>query len=144
MTTTRSTNSGRVPPRVWAFYIAALALLLLIFALIARFAGSGRSREEIQTPDDVQAARELLAQKFTGPQYFQIGEEKDQMPFPYISVIDARTQMDRIIKERKLTPDASIQIVKLIEELTVPESSRMVGVDRVNILRLNLALDQLR
>ncbi|MDZ4401846.1 potassium-transporting ATPase subunit C [Prosthecobacter sp.] len=144
MSTTRSSNATRVPPRVWAFYAAALALLLLFFALIAQFAKVGKSKEEFKVPDDVQAARELLTQKFTGPQYFQIGEEKGLLPYPCISVTDARSQMDRIIKERKLTPEVAIQINKLIEKLTVPEPSRMVGVDHVNILQLNLALDKLR
>ena len=144
MATTRSTSLGRVPLRGWVFYFSTLVLLLLYFWLIARFSQDWRRREGVQVPHNVQTSRELLAEKFTGAQYFQIGEEKEQIPYPYISVINARTQMERIVKERKLAPDVGHQINRIIEELTVPAPPRMVGTDRVNALHLNLALDQLR
>ncbi len=144
MSTARTTNNSSVHLRVWAVYLTALGLLLLFFALIARFAKNRDSTEEFKIPDDVHAARELLAQNFTGPQYFQIGEEKSPVPYPYISVVDARTQMTRIIQERKLTPETAAQLNQLIEKMTVPASSRVVGIDHVNALQLNLALDKLR
>jgi K+-transporting ATPase c subunit len=144
MATKRSSSLGRVPLRGWLFYFSTLALLLLYFWLIARFSQDWRPREGVQVPDDVQIARELLAQKFTGSQYFQIGEGKDQIPYPYISVVNARTQIERIVKERKLVPAAGHQINQIIEKLTVPAPPRMVGLDHVNALQLNLALDQLR
>ena len=130
--------------RGWVFYFSTLVLLLLYFWLIARFSQDWRRREGVQVPDNVQTSRELLAEKYTGAQYFQIGGEKEQIPYPYISVINARTQMERIVKERKLAPDVGHQINRIIEELTVPAPPRMVGIDRVNALHLNLALDQLR
>jgi K+-transporting ATPase ATPase C chain len=144
MSPARSSSATRVPASFFAAYLIVLGLLLLFFGLIAHFSKSGSSTEEIKVPDDVQVARELLAQKFTGPQYFQLGDEKDQMPYPYISVINARTQVGRIIQERKLAPEAAAQINQLIEKLIVPASSRVVGIDHVNALQLNLALDKLR
>ena len=143
MYTKRSSNLGRVPLRGWLFYFSTLVLLLLYFWLIARFSPDWRRREGVRVPDEFQTGRELLAQKFTGSQYFQIGEEKNPMPYPYISVANARTQIERIVKERKLEPDAAHQINQIIEKLTIPAPSRMVRINHVNALQLNLALDKL-
>ncbi len=139
----RSSNLGRVPLRGWLFYFSTLSLLLVYFWLIARFSPNWRRWEGVQVPDDVQTGRELLAQKFTGLQYFQIGEEKNPMPYPYISVVNARTQIERIVKERKLEPDAVHQINQIIEKLTFTAPARMIGINHVNALQLNLALDKL-
>ncbi len=122
----RTSKAGRVPLRVWAVFLTALSLLLLFFALIAHFAES------------------RLAQKYTGPEYFRICEKSGSMPYPCISVANARTQMNRIIQERKLAPEAAAQISQLIVKLTVPASAHVVCIDHVNALQLNLALDKLR
>ena len=126
MSSARATKTGRVPLRVWAVYLTALGLLLLFFALIAQF------------------AKTRLAQKFTGPQYFQVCGQSEQMPYLYISAADARTQMSRIVQERRLAPEAASQINQLIEKLTVPASAHEVGIEHVNALLLNLELDKLR
>ncbi len=115
-----------MPPRVWAVYLTVLGLLLLFFALIAQF------------------AKTRLAQKFTGPQYFQVCDQNDQMPPLHISAVDARKQMERIIQQRKLAPAAVAQLNLLIENLTLPASAQVAGGDQVNALQLNLALDKLR
>lgn len=126
MSTTRAIKASRVPLRVWAVYLAVLGLLLLFFALIAQF------------------AKTRLSQKYTGPQYFRVCEQNDQVPYLCISVVDARVQMARITQERKLAPEAVAQINQLIEKLTVPASAQLQGIDHVNALQLNLALDKLR
>ncbi len=120
-----ATKVGRVPLRVWAVYFGVLGLLLLFFAQIA------------------QLAKNRLSQKFTGPHYFKVCEKNGQMPQHCISVADARAQMGRIIQERKLAPVAAAQINQLIEKLTVPASARVIGVDHVSALQLNLALEKL-
>ena len=126
MSTERAINACGVPPRVWAVYLTVLGLLLLLFALIAQF------------------AKARLVQQFTGPQYFQVCEQDEQMPYLYIAADNARTQMRRIVKERKLAPEIATQINRLIEEMTVPASAHVVGIDHVSALQLNLALDQLQ
>lgn len=133
----------RVPWIAWLLFAVALAGLLMLFSFIANLDKQTR-QHGFEAPDDVKAARELLASKFSGPHYFQIGAQVEGVPYPYISVIDARTQTDRIIQERKLAPEAAAQINQLVEKLTVPASSRVVGIDHVNALQLNLALDKLR
>lgn len=122
MSTTRTIKGSRVPLRVWAVYLTVLGLLLLFFALIAQF------------------AKTRLAQKFTGPQYFQVCEQNDQMPALHISATNARTQLGRIIKERKLAPVAAAEINHLIDQLAAPASAN----DHVSTLQLNLALDKLQ
>ena len=126
MSTERAINASGVPLRVWAVYLTMLGLLLLFFALIAQF------------------AKARLAQQFTGPKYFQVCDQGEQMPYLYISVDNARTQMRRIVQERKLAPEIATQIYRLIEQMTVPAAAHVVGIDHVNALQLNLALDQLR
>ena len=122
MSFARATKTSRVPLRVWAVYLTVLGLLLLFFALIAQF------------------AKTRLAQKFTGPQYFQVCEQNDQMPALHISATNARTQLGRIIKERKLAPVAAAEINHLIDQLAAPASAN----DHVSALQLNLALDKLQ
>ena len=126
MSTTRRIKGSRVPLRVWAVYLTVLGLLLLFFALIAQF------------------AKTRLAQKFTGPQYFQVCEQNDQMPALHISATNARTQLGRIIKERKLAPAVAAEINHLIDQLAAPASANVQGPDHVSALQLNLALDKLQ
>ena len=126
MSTERAIYARGVPLRVWAVYLIVLGLLLLFFALIAQF------------------AKTRLAQKYTGPEYFRICEKSDSIPYPCISVANARAQMDRIIQERKLAPEAVAQFNRLIENLSVPASVQVPDVCYVNALQLNLALDKMR
>lgn len=126
MSFARATKTSRVPLRVWAVYLTVLGLLLLFFALIAHF------------------ARTRLAQKLTGPQYFQVCAQNDQMPALHISATDARMQLDRIIKERKLAPAVAAEINHLIDQLAAPASANVQGPDHVSAVQLNLALDKLQ
>ncbi len=57
---------------------------------------------------------------------------------PHISVENARIQSTRVAKARGLSPD---QIDKLIQKHTEGPSLGLFGEKRINVLRINLALD---
>lgn len=140
----QSTHTARLPLRIWAVYVAAVGLLLVGFAITARCTRVKKPWEGFQAPDDVRVARELLAAKFTGPAYFQINAQQTGIPYPCISTETARRQAEGIVNARNLSPEAAARLEKLIDELTAQAPSRVVGVEHVNALQLNLALDHLR
>jgi K+-transporting ATPase c subunit len=101
---------------------------------------------KFEIPDEKAAAFALLAQKFTGPRYFQPGTNQQvhsQDSEPRISAADARSQVKRIAAERKLGPEGETNLNSLIKRLTEPSPSRVVGDPEINLLRLNLALDEM-
>ncbi|MCX6866548.1 MAG: potassium-transporting ATPase subunit C [Verrucomicrobia bacterium] len=91
------------------------------------------------------AAVALLAAKLTGPQYFiappNTTLEDGEL---WIDVTDAWPQVPRIAAERKLDPERTRAIGRLIEKLSEPHPYRVVGGERVNLLRLNLSLDAIK
>ena len=60
---------------------------------------------------------------------------------PHISVAAARYQARRVARSRGLTPD---RVYRLIDEATEGQVFGFLGEPRVNVLRLNLALEALR
>ncbi|AMC37022.1 potassium-transporting ATPase subunit KdpC [Janthinobacterium sp. B9-8] len=58
---------------------------------------------------------------------------------PHISVAAARYQLERVSVERKLSSD---KVGKLVEENTEGRQFGLFGEPRVNVLKLNIALDQ--
>ena len=58
---------------------------------------------------------------------------------PEISPENAALQAERVAKERKISVDA---VKKLVEENTAGRTFGLLGEPRVNVLKLNLALDQ--
>ena len=58
---------------------------------------------------------------------------------PHISPAAARLQIARVAAERKLSAD---QVGALVEKFVEPPQLGFLGEPRVNVLRLNLALDQ--
>ena len=64
---------------------------------------------------------------------------------PEISPASALGQIPRILKARGLdgTPDQAIKLEALVEKLTQKRDLGFLGQERVNVLRLNLALDAL-
>lgn len=59
---------------------------------------------------------------------------------PHITPAAALFQMERVAKARKLNTKQAQQLHQLITELT--EKSSFFGTERVNVLKLNLAIDQ--
>ena len=59
---------------------------------------------------------------------------------PDISPANAELQVARVAKARGLTPDA---VRRVLEAQTLPRQLGLLGEPRVNVLRLNLALDEL-
>ncbi|MFC7421407.1 potassium-transporting ATPase subunit KdpC [Iodobacter arcticus] len=58
---------------------------------------------------------------------------------PHISVAAARYQLERVSVERKLSSD---KVGKLVEENTEGRQFGLFGEPRVNVLKLNIALDE--
>ncbi|MFD0892592.1 potassium-transporting ATPase subunit C [Luteolibacter ambystomatis] len=124
--------------------LVTLAALLVIS--IVRY-GKILDERALEIPDEKAAGMELLTRKLSGPGYFQdvtknpgavTGDEG-----PWITPDEARSQFDRVVNERKFGGDQSDQVRKLIEKLTEPHPSRLVGSDRINLNKLNLAVDQI-
>ncbi|MEO5715644.1 MAG: potassium-transporting ATPase subunit C [Luteolibacter sp.] len=93
----------------------------------------------------IHAAESLLARKLSGPRYFNVpvaGIKEEGGP--WIGAADARSQVPKITAERKLGPESAREIDRLIGQMTEPHPSRMVGGERINLLRLNLSLDSIK
>jgi hypothetical protein len=119
----------------------AVAVIATGLALTWKFLHRGA----VPVPDEKAAAMALLAQKLTGPEYFDapvagIQEEGG----PWIDPREIDRQKDRVIAERKFDADQRARLDRLIAELSEPQPARMVGGYRVQLARLNLALDTLR
>lgn len=100
--------------------------------------------EGFSPPDDIKVARQLLSNQFTGPRYFAFVEEPEPLDFPYISVSSADSQIGGILSARSLPSEVAETIRKLIDKLAIHPSSRLAGTDRINVLKLNLALDEMK
>ncbi|WP_374080064.1 K(+)-transporting ATPase subunit C [Bdellovibrio bacteriovorus] len=61
---------------------------------------------------------------------------------PHISPMAARAQVQRVVHERKLSQAQTELVEKLIEEYTEGRQGGLLGERRVNVLKLNLALDK--
>ncbi|RBP47309.1 K+-transporting ATPase C subunit [Roseimicrobium gellanilyticum] len=142
-TSSHPSSSSQVPLRLLGIYGGAFVALFLFFALTAQFLRMS-SATEVPIPDEKAAAQELLEAKLSGPGYFQLGEPSAELPSPYITPAQARIQLDRVVGERHLDAAKREQLENLIKELTEPSPSRMVGTERLNALKLNLALDELK
>lgn len=125
------------------------SLRILLSALFLVLLGAGawlawRKDAEPPLPDEKKAAMELLTETQTGPRYFRVtgdAAKPDEQGLVWIDPAAARDQVDGILKERKLNAPAKGKILKLIEEASEPQPSRVVGGERINLARLNLALD---
>jgi K+-transporting ATPase c subunit len=106
------------------------------------------TRAPVAIPNEQIAGLKLLAQKFTGPRYFQPEDtENKNASVPekyYISIASAKRQLEHVALERKLSDEQVSRVNAIIEQITEPPPSRVLGQNSVNVLRLNLALDELR
>jgi hypothetical protein len=138
-----ASSASHVPLRLLGIYGGAFVALFLFFALAAQFLRMENSTE-VPIPDEQAVAQELLEAKLSGPKYFQLGESSAELPSPYITPAQARAQLERIVAERHLDSAKHEKLESLIKELTEPSPSRMVGTERLNALKLNLALDEMK
>lgn len=84
------------------------------------------------------AVAERKAQGAVAEMLFTSGSGLD----PHISVLAARSQIQRIAAERKLSQEQTVLVEKLIQEYTEDRQGGLLGEVRVNVLKLNLALDE--
>lgn len=136
-------------PRRRALRILLWAALLTVFLTPVSYnIYEHLARRRSGPPDEKTAIMQLLAQKFTGPRYFQTDETAAAVPLSanrvYLSAASAKAQMVRISAERKLALADVTRLRDIIEKMTEPSPSRVVGEERVNLLLLNIALDSLQ
>jgi len=123
--------------------LTGIAAVLALLAIgVGRFAWNHNERN-LTIPDEKQAGLALLSQKLSGPGYFSDAKASHDDEGTWITPADARDQADRVIKERKFDETRCGKLKQLVIDLTEPPSSRIVGGDRINLVRLNLALDEL-
>ena len=122
-------------------------VIALFLAPIAWNIHDHLTRVPVVIPDEQIAGLNLLAEKFTGPRYFQPDTtESNSAAVPekyYISIASAKRQLESIAMERKLTADQISRLNAVIEKITELPPSRVTGQNSVNVLRLNLALDEM-
>lgn len=99
---------------------------------------SGASNASPTSESLKKAVAERKAQDFTHEMLFTSGSGLD----PHISPMAARDQVQRIAQERKLSKERTELVEKLIEEYTEGRQGGLLGEKRVNVLKLNLALDR--
>lgn len=141
-------SAGQLMVANVAFAFALLALICGVCWLLETYRHEG-----LDIPDEKVVATERLAHALAGPRYFNIppGEALDEegraaeMPVvPHISPEAARSQMARVAADRNFAPEASAKLSKVIDRLVEEPKSRVAGRPHLNLLRLNLALDELK
>lgn len=126
-------------------WIIATLMALAVAATVIMLQPRKPVVEPVSATDEAAAAEALLAAKLSGPRYFnpQVDvalEDRGR----WIEVFDAVSQVPRIAAERHLGPEAVQAVRQLIVELSEPHPYRMVGGQRINLLRLNLSLDAIK
>lgn len=127
-----------------SFRIFLVGLFVAILGVVVWF----KWRDDAEPlPDERKVAMELLEDKQSGPGYFHpvtSPTTPDENGILWINSAEATGQIDRVIGERKLDEPAKGKILKLIQETSEPHPSRIVGGERINLARLNVALDALK
>lgn len=139
----KAQTNDSFPIRIMGFFAAGLVLMFLLFSGMAAYMRHLRAGDDRPIPDEKVVAEQLLAEKLTGPRYFELDEPTTETPRPFLSPFQAKQQIERIARERHLDAAGVQKVEQLIEKLTEPPPSRAIGTDRVNVWRLNLALDEL-
>jgi potassium-transporting ATPase KdpC subunit len=119
-----------------------IGLLLGGLAVVWWFTGRG---DDERIPDEKRVAMIELEDKLSGPRYFNAeeGTVPDEQGILWIEPDKAAAQIERVLRERKLEDAAGERekLIKLINEVSEPHPSRNIGGNRVNVARLNVALD---
>lgn len=127
---------------------AVLVFLLAALAVLGTLRLQHVQSQRLHIPDEKAIAADLLAQKLTGPRYFQLTASDRPATSSRVELTitfdHALAQMDRVVTERHLDASGAAKVRQLLDQLTTPPRSRMTGEDSINLLRLNLALDEIR
>ena len=129
-------------------------MLRLNLALDHHPASLSRTKPSLVIPDEEAAAFKLLAQKFTGPRYFQPNASRTQPSHsgtaePRISAADARLQVKRIAAERNLGPDVETKLNELKAPYTQEELQKQLQSKKLTLddlkqqLRRDLSIQKL-
>jgi len=118
------------------------SLVLLIGASVFLFFMVNQRNTGPEIPDEKAAGVALLAEKLSGPGYFQSTAAPEKKSI-HISRDDAIKQIARVLAERHWEASRAQELETLVERVTEPPPYRMLGEDHVNLVRLNLALDAL-
>ena len=104
------------------------------------FIGRGN---DVPIPDEKREAMIELSDKQAGPGYFhaEAGTQPDEQGILWTDPDKVTAQIERVLRERKLDDSEREKLTKLINEVTEPQPSRTIGGNRVNLARLNVALD---
>ncbi|WP_367874729.1 potassium-transporting ATPase subunit C [Luteolibacter sp. Populi] len=88
---------------------------------------------------------ERLVESQVGPRYFQPEPDTklDEQGVLWLDSTKANEQLPRILGERKWGDSEKDKVMKLVEETSEPHPSRVVGGRRINLAKLNVALDEL-
>jgi K+-transporting ATPase c subunit len=123
--------------------------LVTILALLVAAVLYERLRTTTSTvPDETVEGLKLLSREFSAPGYFHLDSSvtnrpaHESHPDYYLEVDEARRQINRVLNERNLETNRVGELEGLIDRIAEPSKSRAVGSAKVNVLRLNLALDE--
>ena len=131
-------------PKCWQWLIGIVAAFAVAAIVCYQYLWDGTIRPVSESAEKA-AAEALLAAKLTGPGYFNASANTTlQNGELWIDVTNAWPQVPRIAAARKLDPEGTREIGRLIEKLSEPHPYRVVGGERVNLLRLNLSLDAIK
>ncbi len=130
-------------PKAWRWIVATMLVITVIGIGLIKYPRD-RGVLSVSKREEITAAESLLARKLSGPRYFNVSVAGvSEEGGPWISAADARSQVPKITAERKLGYEGVREIERLIGQITEPHPSRMVGGERLNLLRLNLSLDSI-
>jgi K+-transporting ATPase ATPase C chain len=102
--------------------------------------GTGSGASNMSPTNEIlkKAIAERQSQGLTREMLYASGSGLD----PEISPEAAKDQVERIAKERKLSEEQTELVSRLVQEYTETRQWGFMGEPRVNVLKLNLALDQ--
>jgi len=145
MTTVASATEA--PPKKKLLFAVSTVLLAIFLTPIVWNIHDHLSQGPVTIPDEQIAGLKLLAEKFSGPRYFQPDPAQENAGIVsdryYITVAAAKAQAPGVALERKLDAAQTAKLYAIIERIAEPPSSRVLGERSVSTLRLNLALDEL-
>ena len=100
-------------------------------------------KDDPPVPDEKRVAMIELEKMQSGAGYFHAepDTQPDEGGIRWIEPDKAAAQIDRVLSERKLGESERERLTKLINEISEPHPSRTIGGNRLNLARLNVALD---